>query len=85
MLRMYVMNNPSRWEDYVHLVEFDYNNGYQEYLKMSLSEALYGKKCNTPVSWDNPEDRGMIGPEFLKEMEEQMVNIKHNLKIAQNR
>jgi hypothetical protein len=28
MLRMYVMNKPSKWEDYLHLVEFDYNNGW---------------------------------------------------------
>jgi hypothetical protein len=29
MLRMYVMNKPSKWEDYLHLVDFSYNNGYQ--------------------------------------------------------
>jgi hypothetical protein len=54
MLRMYVMDKPSKWEDYLHLVEFSYNNGYQASLKMSPFEALYGRKCNMPVSWDNP-------------------------------
>jgi hypothetical protein len=44
MLRMYVMDKPSRWEDYLHLVEFAYNNGYHASLKMSLFEALYGRK-----------------------------------------
>jgi transposase InsO family protein len=44
MLRMYVMDKPSKWEDYLHLVEFAYNNGYQASLKMSPFEALYGKK-----------------------------------------
>jgi hypothetical protein len=29
MLRMYVMEKTSKWEDYLHLVEFSYNNGYQ--------------------------------------------------------
>jgi hypothetical protein len=29
MLRMYVMDKPLKWEDYLHLVEFAYNNGYQ--------------------------------------------------------
>jgi hypothetical protein len=53
---MYVMENPSKWEDYIHLVDFAYNNGYYESLKMSSFEALYGRKCNTPVSWDNPTD-----------------------------
>jgi transposase InsO family protein len=44
MLRMYVMYKPSRWEDYLHLVEFTYNNGYHASLKMSPFEALYGRK-----------------------------------------
>jgi hypothetical protein len=82
ILRMYVMDKPSRWEDYLHLVEFAYNNGYHTSLKMSPFEALYGRKCNTPVSWDNPADRAVIGPELLKEMEDQMIKIKQNLKAA---
>jgi hypothetical protein len=49
MLRMYVMGKPSKWDDYLHLVEFAYNNDYQASLKMSLFESLYGRKCNTPV------------------------------------
>jgi hypothetical protein len=44
MLRMYVMDKPSKWEDYLHLVEFTYNNGYHASLKMSPFEALYGIK-----------------------------------------
>jgi hypothetical protein len=70
MLRMYVMDKPSKWEDYLHLVEFAYNNGYQASLKMSPFESLYGRKCNTPISWDNPADRALVGPELHKEMEE---------------
>jgi hypothetical protein len=44
ILRMYVMDKPSKWEDYLHLVEFAYNNGYQTSLKMSPFEALYSRK-----------------------------------------
>jgi hypothetical protein len=66
MLRMYVMDKPSRWEDYLNLVEFAYNNGYHASLKMSLFEVLYGRKCNTPVRWDNPADRVVVRPELLK-------------------
>jgi len=44
MLRMYVMDKPSKCEDYLHLVEFAYNNGYQASLKMISFEALYGRK-----------------------------------------
>jgi hypothetical protein len=85
MLRMYVMDKPSKWEDYLHLVEFAYNNGYQASLKMSPFEALYDRKCNTPVSWDNPADRTAVGLELLKDTEDQMTKIKQNLKAAQDR
>jgi hypothetical protein len=64
------MDKTSKWEDFLHLVEFSYNNGYQTSLKMSSFEALYGRKYNTPVSWDNPAYRVVVGPDFLREMEE---------------
>ena len=73
ILRMYVMDKPSKWKDYQHLVEFAYNNGYQASLKMGPFEAFYERKCNTPMSWDNTADRTIVGPELLKEMEEQML------------
>jgi transposase InsO family protein len=40
MLRMYAMDKPFKWEDYLHLVEFSYNNGYQDSLRMSPFESL---------------------------------------------
>jgi hypothetical protein len=52
---------------------------------MSPFEALYGRKCNTLVSWDNPSDRVVVGLELLKEMEDQMIKIKKNFKAAQDR
>jgi hypothetical protein len=79
---MYVMDKPSKWENYLHLVEFAYNNGYQASLRMSPFEALYGRKCNTPVIWDKLADRVVLGPELLKDMEDQVVKIKQNLKAA---
>ena len=76
MPRMYVMDKPSKWEDYLHLVEFAYNNGYQASVKMSPFEALYGRKCNTPVSWENTADRAVVGTNLIKKMEEKMPKIK---------
>ena len=61
MLHMYVMENSSKWEDYLHLVEFAYNNGQQASLGMSPYEALYGKRCRTPMPWDNLVNRVVIG------------------------
>ena len=66
---MYIMERPTKWEDYPYLVEFAYNNGYQAFAKMSPFEILYGRKCPTPTSWDRPVDRLMVGTEVLKDME----------------
>jgi hypothetical protein len=85
MLRIYVMDKPYKWEDYLCLVEFAYNNGYQYSLRMIPFEVLYGRKCYTLVSWDNPIDRVVLGLELLKDMEDQVVKIKQNLKAAQDR
>jgi hypothetical protein len=85
MLQMYVMDCPTKWEDYLHLVEFAYNNGYQSSLKMIPFEVLYGRRCRTLVSWDNPVDRIILGPDMLKEMETIVQKEKHNLKSAQDR
>jgi hypothetical protein len=53
---------------------------------MSPFEALYGIiQCNIPISWNNPIDRVTIGPYMLKEMEQQVIQIKQNMKIAQDR
>ena len=62
MLWMYVMEQPTKWEDYLHLLQFAYNKNYQASTKISPFEALYGRKCNTPTSWNNPVDRVVRGP-----------------------
>ena len=56
------MDQPTKWENYFHIVQFDYNNGYHYSFKVSHFEAMYGRKCNTPISWDNPRYRVIIGP-----------------------
>ena len=62
MFPMYVMEKPSKWEDYLHLVEFVYNNRQQASSGMSPYEALYGRRCRTPVTWDNTMNKIVLGP-----------------------
>ena len=47
---MYVITKPNKWEEYLHLVEFSYNNGYQTSAKLSPFEILYDRKCTTLIS-----------------------------------
>ena len=66
---MYVKEQPSKWEDYLHLVDFDYNNHYQASTRYSPFEIFYGRKCNTPISWINWVERLVLGPGLLTEMD----------------
>ena len=52
---------------------------------MSPYEASYGRRCRTPVTWDNPVNKVVLGTELFKEMEQEVVKIKQNLKPAQDR
>ena len=72
---MYVMDQQSKWEDCLPLVEFAHNNNYHRSLGMAPYEFLYGRPCRTPLSWDRLEDKISIGPEILQEMEEQVCRI----------
>jgi hypothetical protein len=67
------------------LVEFAYNNGYQTVAKLSLFEVLYDIKCMTPISWDNLDDRLMVGLEMLQEMENMVRKVQQNLEEAHDR
>ena len=71
---MHICNGKTtKWEDYLHLVDFSYNNGQQASLGTSPYEALYGRRGRTLVTWDNLVNRVVLGPEFLKEMEQEVV------------
>ena len=85
MLRMYAMHQQQKWEECLPMVEFAYNNGYQESLRMSRFEALYGRSCNTPISWSDPVNKVLIGPDMLADMEHEMQVIKKNLNATQDR
>ena len=81
---MYFMNNRTQWEDYLHLAEFAYNNGYQASAKMSPFEVLYGWKCRTLVTWDILVDRRMLGYDLLMDLEHLVTKVQVNLKEAKD-
>jgi hypothetical protein len=65
--------------------EFSYNNSYQASLKMAPFEALYGRKCRTPLYWNWTGESQIFDPEILQEAEKQVQIIRENLKTAQSR
>jgi hypothetical protein len=73
------------WEDSLSYVEFSYNNSYQTSLRMSPYEALYGRKCRTPLMWSEVGDLIIEGPDFIAGAEDKVAEIRENLRAAQFR
>jgi hypothetical protein len=72
MLRTCVLTYGKDWEQSLPYVEFSYNNGYQASLGMSPFEALYGRKCRTPLMWSEVGERALVGPALIKEAEKRV-------------
>jgi hypothetical protein len=85
MLRACALQHGGSWDKSLPYAEFSYNNSYQASLKMSPFEALYGRKCRTPLYWDQTGERQFFGPELIQEAEEQVRIIHENLWVAQTR
>ena len=64
------------------MVEFSYNNSYHSSIGMPPYQALYGRPCRTPLSWGNPKDKLMLGPDMLKEMEDMVKKVHSNLRVS---
>ena len=84
MLRACALQHGSSWDKSLPYAEFSYNS-YEASLKMSPFEALYGRKCRTPLYWDQTRERQFFGPELIQEAEEQVRVIRENLRVAQTR
>jgi hypothetical protein len=82
MLRACALKDRKSWDKCLLYAEFSYNNSYQESLKMSPFEVLYGRKCQTPLFWNEPGENQVFGPEILREEERQVQVIRENLKLA---
>jgi hypothetical protein len=85
MLRACVLEFQQKWDDCLPLAEFSYNNSYQESIQMAPFEALYGRRCRTPLNWSEPGERWVFRPDLVKEIEEKFQRIRHNLREAQAR
>src|ERR671933_1334648 len=85
MLRACVIDFGKGWDKHLHLAEFSYNNSYHASIKAAPFEALYGRKCRSPLCWDELEDRQLTGPEVIQETTDKIIQIKEHLKTARSR
>jgi transposase InsO family protein len=84
MLRAGVLTDGPKWDKHLPLAEFSYNNIYQESIKMSPFETLYGRLYRTPLSWSESGERVVFGPDIVAEAEEKVKQIQANILAAQS-
>jgi hypothetical protein len=82
MLRANILHFDKSWDKCLSLAEFFYNNSYQASLKMAPFDALYGRRCRTPLNWSETGERTLFGPDLVKDAEEKVQVIRENLKIV---
>ncbi|GJX11941.1 putative reverse transcriptase domain-containing protein [Tanacetum coccineum] len=74
MLRACVLDFGKNWDRHLPLVEFSYNNSYHTSIKAAPFEALYGRKCRSPVCWAEVGDAQLTGPAIIHETTEKIVS-----------
>jgi hypothetical protein len=85
ILRACVLEHQGSWDQNLPWAEFSYNNSYQESLKLAPFEALYGRRCHTPLNWIEPREKVIFGPNIVKEAEATIHHIQDNLKAKKAR
>ena len=85
MLRACVLEFKGSWDRHLPLVEFSNNNSYQSSIEMTPYKALYGRKCRTPLCWDEVGERKLLGLETVQVTTDNVKVIRDRLKIAQDR
>lgn len=86
IFRSCVIEFEGSWERHLLLIEFTYNNSYQDSIKMApYEELLCGRKCRTSLWWIELNEIKLKGPELIRQTKEKAKTIKKRLKIATDR
>ncbi|GJR94281.1 retrovirus-related pol polyprotein from transposon TNT 1-94 [Tanacetum coccineum] len=85
MLRACVIDFGGSLDVYLPLAEFSYNNSYHTSIRCAPFEALYGRKCRSPMLWAEIREGSLIRPELVQETTDKVVAIKERLQEARDR
>ena len=85
MLRACTLDFQGSWDDHLPLIKFAYNNSYHSSIKMAPYEALYGRKCRSPIGWFEAGETALLGPDLVHQAIEKVKVIQQYLQTAQSR
>nr|GEW40027.1 putative reverse transcriptase domain, ribonuclease H-like domain, aspartic peptidase domain protein [Tanacetum cinerariifolium] len=85
MLRACVMDFGKGWDRHLPLIDFSYNNNYHTSIKAAPFEALYDRKCRSPICWAEVGDAQLTGPKIIHEATKKIIQIKKHIQAARDR
>ncbi|GKD26732.1 putative reverse transcriptase domain-containing protein, partial [Tanacetum coccineum] len=85
MLRTCVIDFGKGRDRNLPLVEFSYNNSYHTRIKVASFEALYGRKCRSPICWTEVGDSQLTGPRIIHETTKNIIQINNRIQAARDR
>ena len=85
MLRACVMEFGGHWHNFLPLAVFSYNNSYHSSIDMAPFEALYGRRCRSPIGWFDAFEVRPWGTNLLRDSIEKVMSIQEKLLAAQSR
>ncbi|GJX32009.1 putative reverse transcriptase domain-containing protein [Tanacetum coccineum] len=83
--RAWVLDFRGSWDVHLSWIEFSYNNSYHASVRCAPFEALYSRKCRSPIMWAEVREGQLIGPELVQETTKKISQIKERLKAACDR
>ena len=84
-MRACVLDFGGSWSKYLPLMKFAYNNNYQATIGVAPYEMLYGRKCRSPIHWDETGERSYLGPELVQKTNEAIQKIRARMLTSQSR
>ena len=85
LLRACTLDLKGSWEEYLHLIEFAYNNSFHSSIGMVPYKALYGRTCRTPTCWSEVGERELLGPKIVQQYVDRIELIRKRLVAAQSK
>jgi len=83
LLRACVLEQGVSWVECLLLIEFTYNNSFHSSIGMAPFEALYGRRCRTPLCWYESGESALLGPDVVQETTEKVKMIQEKMKVLE--
>jgi len=85
LLRTCILDHLGAWDEVLPLIEFTYNNNFHASNCMAPYEALYGRRCRTPLCWYQDGEVALVGPELLEQTTEKVKMVRNIMQASQSR